>query len=161
LRAYAEFATEAQLFLAVDHIIGGFADISTREYLLRERARRPLKWIEAVRIAQASKTARLSSTPLAAAACESSAIVSPAIAAPVSDVRDKPRGNVSSSGSHTSHTSNHARSFGNRRGYAARQNVREHTMTHQNCGANESEQATRPKQFGNAKSNVAVCFNFG
>ena len=75
-RAYAEFATEAQLSLAVDHFIGGLADTSTREYLLRERARRPLEWIEAVRIAQASETARISSQPLAAAAaCDSSAIV--------------------------------------------------------------------------------------
>ena len=78
-RAYAEFATEAQLSLAVDHFIGGLADTSTREYLLRERARRPLEWIEVVRIAQASETARLSSAPLAAAAaCDSSAIVGPA-----------------------------------------------------------------------------------
>ena len=101
-RAYAEFATEAQLSLAVDHFIGGLADTSTREYLLRERARRPLEWIEAVRIAQASETARLSNAPLgAAAACDSSAIVASAIAAPLSEVRDTPHGNVSQSRAQT------------------------------------------------------------
>jgi hypothetical protein len=42
-RAYVEFATETQLSLAVDHFIGGLADTSTRDYLLRERARRPLE----------------------------------------------------------------------------------------------------------------------
>lgn len=62
-RAYAEFATEAPLSLAVDHFIGGLADTSTREYLLRERARRTLECMEVVRIAQASEAARLRSVP--------------------------------------------------------------------------------------------------
>ena len=36
--AYAEFSTEAQMSLAVDHVIAGLADSSSREYLQRERA---------------------------------------------------------------------------------------------------------------------------
>ena len=36
--AYAEFSTEAQLSLAVDHLIARLADSSSREYLQRERA---------------------------------------------------------------------------------------------------------------------------
>ena len=103
-RAYAEFATEAQLSLAVDHFIGGLADTSTREYLLRERARRPLEWMEVVRIAQASETARLSNAPLgAAAACDSSAIVGPdsSVCAPLSNLRDTSHVNISSSRAQT------------------------------------------------------------
>ena len=34
--AYAEFSTEAQMSLAVDHFIAGLADSSSREYLQRE-----------------------------------------------------------------------------------------------------------------------------
>ena len=160
-RAYAEFATEAQLSLAVDHFIGGLADTSTRDYLLRERARRPLEWMEAVRIAQASETARLSSVPPSAAACDSTAIVSSAIAAPLSEVRDTPHGNVSSSRARSSHAPNHARSFGNQRDGVTKSNVREQTMTRQNGGANESEHASKPTQSGNAKSSAGVCFNCG
>ena len=59
-RAYVNFSTEDQLSLAVHHIISGISDTSSRDYLQRERARRPLEWQEAVRIAQASEAARLS-----------------------------------------------------------------------------------------------------
>ena len=41
-RAYADFTTEHQLSLAVDHFIAGMADISSRDYLQWERARRVL-----------------------------------------------------------------------------------------------------------------------
>ena len=53
-RAYPNFSTEDQLSLAVDHLIAGVADVSSREYLQRERARRTLEWQEAIRIAQTS-----------------------------------------------------------------------------------------------------------
>ena len=66
-RAYPNFATEEQLSLAVDHFIAGVADISSRDYLQRERARRTLEWQEAVRIAQASEAARFSE-PISSAA---------------------------------------------------------------------------------------------
>ena len=67
--AYAEFSTEAQLLLAVDHFIAGLADSSLREYLQRERAQRTLEWLETVRIAKASEAAwLLNPAPTAAAA---------------------------------------------------------------------------------------------
>ena len=50
---YAEFSTDTQLSLAVDHFIAGLADSSSREYLQRERAQRTLEWLKTVRIAQA------------------------------------------------------------------------------------------------------------
>ena len=56
-RAYPNFSTEDQLSLAVDHFI---ADVSSRECLQREQARRTIEWQEAIRIAQASEAARLS-----------------------------------------------------------------------------------------------------
>ena len=43
LRAYPNFSTEDQLSLAVDHFIAGVADVSSRKYLLRKRARRTLE----------------------------------------------------------------------------------------------------------------------
>ena len=45
-RAYANFSTEDQLSLAVDHFIAGLADQSSRAYLQRERAQRALEWLE-------------------------------------------------------------------------------------------------------------------
>ena len=67
--AYAEFSTEAQLSLAVDHFIAGLANSSLREYLQRERAHRTLDLLETERIAQASEAARRSTpSPNAAAA---------------------------------------------------------------------------------------------
>jgi hypothetical protein len=163
-RAYAEFATEAQLSLAVDHFIGGLADTSTREYLLRERARRPVEWMEVVRIAQASESARLSNAPLsAAAACDSTAIVGPAIAAPLSEVRDTPHGHVSSSRAQPDHAPAHTRSFGNRRNLATKPTLREQaqTPTHQQGPANQSDRFAKDTQSGAAKSNASVCFNCG
>ena len=59
-RTYLNFSTDDQLSLAVDHFISGIADTLSRDYLMRERARRPLQWQEVVRMAQASKAARLS-----------------------------------------------------------------------------------------------------
>ena len=166
-RAYAEFATEAQLSLAVDHFIGGLADTSTREYLLRERARRPLEWMEAVRIAQASETARLSSAPLgAAAACDSSAIVGPdsSVCAPLSDSsRLVARKHLVNRVRNPITRPHHARNFGNRRDHSSKPNVREHarTPTHQQGPANQSHRAAKPVQSGAAKSNAPVCFNCG
>ena len=172
-RAYAEFATEAQLSLAVDHFIGGLADTSTREYLLRERARRPLEWMEVVRIAQASESARLSNAPLAAAAaCDSSAIVGPdsSVCAPLSNLRDTSHENNLSSRAQPNHApiTHQSRaqsrgSFGNRRDYPSKPNVRENapTPTHQQGPANQSHRVAKPVQSGAAKSNAPVCFNCG
>ena len=66
--AYAGFTTDPQLSLAVDHFIAWLADLSSREYLQRERAQQTLEWLETVRIAQASKAARLSNAAPSAAA---------------------------------------------------------------------------------------------
>ena len=52
-RAYFDFPTELQLDLTVDHFISGFRDLSTQDYLRRKRARRRIKWHEAVQMAQA------------------------------------------------------------------------------------------------------------
>ena len=165
-RAYAEFATDAQLSLAVDHFIGGLADASTRDYLLRERARRPLEWIEVVRMAQASETARLSSVPLGAAAvCESSAIGArdSSVCAPVSAPRDLAHENISQPRARPDHAPAHSRNFGNRRDHASKSNVREdeRTPTRQQGLANQSQRAAKPVQSGAAKSNSSVCFNCG
>ena len=59
-RAYPNFSIDYQLSFAVDHFISRIANTSSRDYLMRERARRPLERQEAVRIAQGSETARLS-----------------------------------------------------------------------------------------------------
>ena len=67
-RVYANFSTEDQFSLAVDLFLSGLSDQSSRAYLQRERGHRPLEWLEAVRIAQASEAARLSDfVPTAAA----------------------------------------------------------------------------------------------
>ena len=39
-RAYPSYSTKVQLDLAVENVISGFVDMSSREYLQRERARR-------------------------------------------------------------------------------------------------------------------------
>ena len=67
-QANANITTEAQFSLAVDHFIAGLADVSSREYLQRERAQQSVEWMEAVRIAQASETTHLSNTMPNAAA---------------------------------------------------------------------------------------------
>ena len=58
-KAYTAFATETQLSLAVNHFIAGLADTTTRDYLLRDRACRPLSWQEVVQLAQACEASRL------------------------------------------------------------------------------------------------------
>ena len=60
LLAYPNFSTKDQLSLAVDYFISGVADVSSRDYLQRDRACRTLEWQVAIRIAQASEAARLS-----------------------------------------------------------------------------------------------------
>ena len=67
-KAYAEFSTEHQLNLAIDHFIGGLADVATRDHLQRERARRALEWQETVRIAQAKEATRIANAAPSAAA---------------------------------------------------------------------------------------------
>ena len=57
-RAYPKFSTEDQLDFAVEHFISGLADVTSREFLRRERARRNINWQEAVQMAQASKPLR-------------------------------------------------------------------------------------------------------
>ena len=47
---YRNFPTELQLYLAVDHFISGLRDVSSRDYLRRERARRRITWQEAVQM---------------------------------------------------------------------------------------------------------------
>ena len=54
-RAYSKFFTEDQLDLAVSHFISGLADVTSREFLRRERARQNINWQEAVQMAQASE----------------------------------------------------------------------------------------------------------
>ena len=174
-RAYVEFSIEAQLSLAVDHFIGGLADASTREYLLRERARRPLEWLEAVRITQASESARLSSAPLGAAAVAESHATSSACA---------PREEQSIA--QPTQAPAFARNSGSRRGHPSKAQFREsaHPPTHQqgarapnrinpreesehanvSCtevAANQSNRAAKSVQSGAAKSSAPVCFNCG
>ena len=48
-----------QLSVAVDHCIAGLADITTRDYLLHDRACRSLFWQEVVQMAQACEASRL------------------------------------------------------------------------------------------------------
>ena len=68
----AGFSTKAQLSLAVFHFIAGLADLSSREYLQREQAKRTLEWLKTVQIAQASEASRrLNRAPTAAAASAS------------------------------------------------------------------------------------------
>ena len=59
-RAYPKFPINIQLDLAVEHFITGLRDISTRDYLRRERARRSINWREAVQMAQACELPRAS-----------------------------------------------------------------------------------------------------
>ena len=59
-RAYPNFSPDDQLSLAVYYFMSKIADTSNQDYLIRERARRPVEWQEAVRIAQASEAARIS-----------------------------------------------------------------------------------------------------
>ena len=54
-RAYPNFPTELQLDLAVDHFISGLRDVSSSDYLRRERIRRRITWQEAVHMAQAAE----------------------------------------------------------------------------------------------------------
>ena len=70
-----------QLSLAVDHFIAGLADITTRDYLLHDRACRSLSWQEVVQMAQACEASRLLlHGPAAAAAITSAKVVAPATA---------------------------------------------------------------------------------
>ena len=70
-----------QLSLAVDHFIAGLADITTRDYLLHDRACRSLSWQEFVQMAQTCEASRLLlHAPAAAAAITSAKVVAPATA---------------------------------------------------------------------------------
>ena len=78
-KAYPAFATETRLSLAVDHFIAGLADITTRDYLLHDRACRSLSWHEVVQMAQACEASRLLlHAPAAAAATTRAKVVAPA-----------------------------------------------------------------------------------
>ena len=65
-RAYPNFCTESQLDLAVEHFVSGLADVNTRDFLRRERARRRIAWTEAVQMAQASELPLPSASSVAA-----------------------------------------------------------------------------------------------
>ena len=81
MKAYPAFATESQLSLAVDHFIAGLADLTTRDYLLHDRACRTLTWQECVQMAQACEASRLSlHAPVTAAATASAKVGTPEIA---------------------------------------------------------------------------------
>ena len=175
-RAYTEFATEAQLSLAVDHFIGGLADASTREYLLRERARRPLEWMETVRIAQASESARLSSAPLGAAAVAESRATSSARAPrectscadeqssnqPTQAPAYNRNSNSRRGHSTKAHSREHERAPTNQQGARAINRLSPHEQSeHANVSctevpANQSHRAAKSVQSGAAK-----CFNCG
>ena len=58
-KAYVGFSTETQLSLAVDHLIAGLADLTSPEYLLHDRACRPLSWQATVQMAQACEDSRI------------------------------------------------------------------------------------------------------
>ena len=79
-KAYASFSIETQLSLAVDHFIAGLADSTSRDYLLHDRACRPLTWQKAVQMAQACKVSRilLNATSTVAAA-ESTKVGAPSL----------------------------------------------------------------------------------
>ena len=53
-RAYSGFPTDQQLDLAVDNFISGLRDVSSRDYLRRERAIRCITLQETVQMAQAA-----------------------------------------------------------------------------------------------------------
>ena len=106
-RAYPNFSTDDQVNLAVDHFISGIADTSSRDYLMRERAWRLLKWQEAVRIAQASEIARLSEPVHSNAAVtlpRVSAVVGGAIASTIA-VNTAPRGSARNRSKENAHSS--------------------------------------------------------
>ena len=70
-----------QLSLAVDHFIAGLADITTRDYLLHDRACRPLSWQEVVQMAQACEESRLLlHAPSTFSAAASTKVDAPALA---------------------------------------------------------------------------------
>ena len=52
-RTYPKFSSEDQLDLAVYYFISGLANVTSHEFLRRERARRHINWQEAVQMAQA------------------------------------------------------------------------------------------------------------
>ena len=58
-KAYPNFTTETQLSLAVDQFLAGFADATSRDYHLHDRACRALTWQETVQMAQAGEGSRL------------------------------------------------------------------------------------------------------
>ena len=71
---------QRQLSLAVDHFIAGLADLTTRDYLLHDRACRALTWQECVQMAQACEASRvLLHAPLTFAAAASTKVDAPAL----------------------------------------------------------------------------------
>ena len=74
-RAYPDCLTKRQLDLTVDHFISGLRDLSTRDYLRRERARRRIEWQEAAHMVQACEAPHAAElTPPLPAACVVSTI---------------------------------------------------------------------------------------
>ena len=65
----------------MDHFIAGLADITTRDYLLHDRACRSLSWQEVTQMAQACEASRLLlHAPAAAAAITSTKVAAHATA---------------------------------------------------------------------------------
>lgn len=57
-RAFPNYTTNAQLDIAVENFVAGLVNVSTGEYLRRERACRRIDWTETVQMAKASKLQR-------------------------------------------------------------------------------------------------------
>ena len=73
-----------QLSLAVDHFIAGLADITTRDYLLHDRACCSLSWQKVLQMEQACEASRLLlHAPAAAAATTRAKVVAPGTATSV------------------------------------------------------------------------------
>ena len=122
-RAYPDFATEAQLNLAVEHFVSGLADASSRDYLRRERARRRISWQEAVQMAQAAEVPR-QSEHAAAIVAQSSTSCGVANPSPYSPLVCEVSGVDSSSLSSSSVCAPAGNPFGNRPGFVPAQLVR-------------------------------------
>ena len=58
-KASAGLSTETQLLLTADYFLTGFANSTSRDYLLNDRACRPLTWQEVVQITQACEASRI------------------------------------------------------------------------------------------------------
>ena len=175
-RAYPTL-TDYQLSLAVDHFISGIADTSFRDYLMRERARRPLEWQEAVRIAQASEAAHLSepvhsnaATMLPRASSNSDGAIASTIAvntAPRGNARDWPKENAHSPRSRQPRTDRDSekqsrplpkQEYSNSRDQATPGNPPPNEKT---SGAMATSKPDLDSNRDKTKSNFVICFKCG